>query len=649
MNTRKDTRRGRQTLMFVLVVIIAISLITTLIYATNKVNAGTNEQPALIFPFESGQNWYIVQGYNTGSHSGYQKYSFDLMIEGDTTGNQTYGRSVLAPVSGTIVWSLNNNPTHAIAIRTGKTPSGRFQCTMLAHQNLTINISPGQTKVNQGQKIGTAACNGCGSDYNHIHMTYFTTSDEWCSNDRKGEPFNNLEAKNWYVPDNNGRTIAAWQNTIVWRGMGQNESHLIQVSDLVVGKNPAHPGQTNTFTFKVKNTGGSTAKISEVWVEGTTPTGGLWKGWADPVNIGSGQTQQYKATAPMWSDNQGVWTIKEVIYRTPQMTYHSIPTNGNTQSQKFVVYSENTVVKNNSNGDLYLLKGNRAKPIDNNLTYYLLGAPTYHTHSHAVIVGMNLGPNESSGMQIGRTGNVVTHNWYSIQFPKPYGSQPVIVAQIVTENGADNAHIDIKNVTKNGFMVRVEEDIPLDVNHTKENVHWIAIPNGGYGIVKAGRTGSIVTHEWHTEFFNSAFPKIPIVVASIVTENGVDNSHIDITGVTKERFKVRVEEDLSKDGNHPNGENIHYLAIKPGDYGKLKARKTGYVVTDKWFQVNWDPPYGESPVLIAVIATEKGSDNSHIDIRNLSSSGFQARVEEDTEADGVHVNGEQIHYIAIRY
>ena len=43
--------------------------------------AQADSQPSLIFPFESGQNWFIKQGYYSGSHSptgfcnGYNRYA----------------------------------------------------------------------------------------------------------------------------------------------------------------------------------------------------------------------------------------------------------------------------------------------------------------------------------------------------------------------------------------------------------------------------------------------------------------------------------------------------------------------------------------------------------------------------------------------
>jgi len=116
------------------------------------------DQPTLIFPFESGTEWKIIQGYyTTVSHcavssncryflaNGYQRYSLDLQVKGDNSaGDTTRGKKVLAPVSGTIVWNPEDG-RNSVTIRAGTTSNGRYQCVLVCHQNLSITINPGGT------------------------------------------------------------------------------------------------------------------------------------------------------------------------------------------------------------------------------------------------------------------------------------------------------------------------------------------------------------------------------------------------------------------------------------------------------------------------------------------------------------------------
>ena len=66
------------------------------------------------------------------------------------------------------------------------------------------------------------------------------------------------------------------------------------------------------------------------------------------------------------------------------------------------------------------------------------------------------------------------HNWAEVGF-SGFSSTPTIVAQIMTENGGGNCHIDLKNPSASGFQVRVEEDASCDGAHARETIGWIAI------------------------------------------------------------------------------------------------------------------------------------------------------------------------------
>ncbi len=253
------------------------------------------------------------------------------------------------------------------------------------------------------------------------------------------------------------------------------------------------------------------------------------------------------------------------------------------------------------------------------------------------------------GMQAGMTGPTVTHEWQRVDFPTAFALQPVLVAQITSESGSDNAHIDVAYVSASGFYVRVEEDLGLNGIHNQpEDVHWLAIPPGDYGTLKAGKTGEIVTHEWRRITFPTPFSQTPILVAQIATENGLDNSHIDIKDLSADGFSVRVEEDMREDGQHA-AENVHWIATTAGQHDMILAGTTGRSVSHLWHPASFPSgSFSAPPVLVAQLVSEHGSDNCHLDLRICTESGFEARVEEDTEANGSHTE-EVIHYIAVAW
>jgi hypothetical protein len=163
------------------------------------------------------------------------------------------------------------------------------------------------------------------------------------------------------------------------------------------------------------------------------------------------------------------------------------------------------------------------------------------------------------------------HEWTSSQFQSQFNTKPVVVANIYTEVGTHNAHIDIKDVTKSGLTVRVEEDMSSDGPHLVEYIGYIAMEPGVYksGNDTAFIAGEVETnHNWAVANFSANLPTTPVVIASISTENGADNALPDIKGVSTNGFAVRVEEDMSADGPHVI-ETISYMAIIPATLDSL--------------------------------------------------------------------------------
>jgi len=70
--------------------------------------------------------------------------------------------------------------------------------------------------------------------------------------------------------------------------------------------------------------------------------------------------------------------------------------------------------------------------------------------------------------------NDANHNWAGVSF-SGFSSTPTIIAQIMTENGGENCHVDLRNPSASGFQARVEEDASLDGSHARETIGWIAI------------------------------------------------------------------------------------------------------------------------------------------------------------------------------
>lgn len=120
----------------------------------------------IVWPFESGGSWEIIQGYNGGTHNGNTyRYSIDLA----KSGGGSAGTSILSPVSGTVLW--NDVSSGGLAIDIG---NGLTLC--MFHVTFDSSLSRGDS-VSQGQWLGTISGPG-GAGYAatpHVDMTLWSS------------------------------------------------------------------------------------------------------------------------------------------------------------------------------------------------------------------------------------------------------------------------------------------------------------------------------------------------------------------------------------------------------------------------------------------------------------------------------------------
>jgi len=99
------------------------------------------------------------------------------------------------------------------------------------------------------------------------------------------------------------------------------------------------------------------------------------------------------------------------------------------------------------------------------------------------------------------------------------------------------------------------------------------------------------------------------------------------------------------------------LSIQSGTVSNFKAsRRTG------WQKVSFPHPFSSTPVVFAQIQTYKGPDTPGIRIQNVSTTGFEVRMDElqahgavssiqgklgKFVADGIHPNPEILGWMAI--
>ncbi|SIR73075.1 Subtilase family protein [Haladaptatus litoreus] len=196
-----------------------------------------------------------------------------------------------------------------------------------------------------------------------------------------------------------------------------------------------------------------------------------------------------------------------------------------------------------------------------------------------------------------------------------------------------------------GKLRATAEDIGLTTNQQ------------GYGLVDAeaaiavGQRGSVSTNQpnrttWESITSEGSFTN-PVALMGPPSTNGGQPCHMRVREVTDESFEYQLEEWAYLDGSHTT-ETAHYLFMNEGAYttpAGLRA-EVGSLQTDQTFtRENFFQTFTTIPIVISQAQTVNEADPVVTRNRNVSSTGFDVRLQEETSG-GNHAS-ETIGYIAI--
>lgn len=161
---------------------VALALAFALLLGTLFVPGNTSaaSPPTLSLPIPSGETWKVIQGYNCGTHTGYDDNAFDLV----NTVGRTRGAPVRAAADGTFWWWGDRGGSMILA-------HGNGYYTMYSHLESHVPFTKGQF-VARGTVIGTVGSVGTSYSNPHLHFQIFHGEGVSASN-RYGVPLAFIE------------------------------------------------------------------------------------------------------------------------------------------------------------------------------------------------------------------------------------------------------------------------------------------------------------------------------------------------------------------------------------------------------------------------------------------------------------------------
>ncbi len=171
-------------------------------------------------------------------------------------------------------------------------------------------------------------------------------------------------------------------------------------------------------------------------------------------------------------------------------------------------------------------------------------------------------------IQAGRS-TVTNEAQTTVTFDSAFGTAPVVLSQIISDN--DSAAVVARNrsVSITGFNVNMLEEEIADGTHATEDVGWIAIDEVGSpasGFLVGQTAPTLVTHVTTTINFGGTFANTPVFVHDQQTVNGGDTSYSQAGTITTTTANVFIGEEQSRDAetSHGGAESVGYFALNEG-------------------------------------------------------------------------------------
>ncbi|MGB5985999.1 MAG: fibronectin type III domain-containing protein [Desulfobacterales bacterium] len=249
----------------------------------------------------------------------------------------------------------------------------------------------------------------------------------------------------------------------------------------------------------------------------------------------------------------------------------------------------------------------------------------------------------------------VDHRWHHVTFNSSF-SNPVVLANIPSYNGSDCSVVRMRNITGNGFDIRIQEWDYLDQAHDPESVGYIVVEAGVHTLASgaklvAGHFDTNRTTSFGTINFPESFGITPVVLTSVATFNGGNAVTLRNRNIGTNGFQYMLQEQESYPKSHAT-ETISYIACEPTTetVGALsfEAGRTSNTFTDAPRWISFNQSYSQPPVLIAAMQTADGSDTAALRWQKKYRVSALIMVEEERSRDyEISHTTERVGYIAV--
>ena len=234
----------------------------------------------------------------------------------------------------------------------------------------------------------------------------------------------------------------------------------------------------------------------------------------------------------------------------------------------------------------------------------------------------------------------VTGQWGGVSFGQTI-TDPIVTAGPLSYADTQPAGMRVRNVTATGFEVQAQEWDSQDGVHGAEQLSYVAIARGRYtlgnGKVVLAASTSVTGGAFQVKTFSQPFATVPVMIATVVTQNEVSAVGIQLQGVTTTGFQIRLREQEANAQAHA-AETVHYLAWEPGSgtVNGLRYEVGSHGVNDlstpQWFAAAFagTPVF---PLFLSAAQTTVGEEAYSIRQTVLTRARAEEKLQEDDSFD----------------
>jgi hypothetical protein len=230
--------------------------------------------------------------------------------------------------------------------------------------------------------------------------------------------------------------------------------------------------------------------------------------------------------------------------------------------------------------------------------------------------------------------------WIDVAFQRPFDREPVVAVGAPSANAADPVMARVRNITAEGFQLRLDEWSNLDGRHGEETVSFIAAEPGRHNVGGVMLEAGAVTADgtWRQAAFGERFATTPVVLPQLSSDADGTAANVRLDGVNAKGFQLRLQEHEARErkGVRHGQETVGYIALT-GGRGEIAGRpiKVGATrvnVDDRWRPLRFGVRFG-APDLVAAGQTARGAEPVTLRYSALGPGSARVRMQEERSHD----------------